>query len=584
MRSLWHIQSELPSAAKWRHGIALGFGEAICQAIPVGAIVIVTDRLRDNSLATTDAWASAVVCVLALVGQSVFRRLSYDSAWLAGTALSAELRLRVLDHLRRLPMSYHRRQPAGDTAAALTQDMFHIDMFVLEAVPRVAGNVALCVLVLGLLLVVDPPLALCVAVSLLAAVPVLRHNQRTLARLSTERQQLAADATARVVEYVQGIAVVRAFNQTGPVQQRLRSTLDDYRAVNARMAIKTSPLFGAFEATIGLGVPLVVAASSYWLFAGRIDAGAALVFLVVVLRVYEPIIQINDVSERLRLADASLDRIAALLDAPGQLEPAVLSTPQGFAVEFDAVGFSYEPGVQALTDVSFVAPERSMTAIVGPSGAGKTTLLNVVARFYDAGEGTVRIGGVDVRDLSSEQLFDAVSVVFQDVYLFNATIFDNIAFGRRDASVDDVIAAARAACCHDFIAALPEGYDTLVGEGGQTVSGGERQRISIARAILKDAPIVLLDEATAALDPINERLIARALAALSNDKTLLVIAHRLSTIRTADQIIVLEGGMIVQHGTHDALIAEPGLYARFWDEREKAAGWRLSPQLPAATG
>jgi len=582
-RTLWRLASELPSAARWRRGVMLGFGEAICQAIPVGVVVVLTGQLRDGAVTATSAWASGALCAIALVGQCVFRRLAYEDAWLGGTALTAEFCLRLLDHLRRLPMSYHWRRPAGDNAAALTQDMFHIDMFVLEAVPAVAGNLALCVLILGVLLAVDAPLALCVAVSLLVAVPVLRHTQRTFRRLAAERQQLAAEATARVVEYVQGIAVIRAFNQTGAVQRRLRSSLDDYRAVNVRLAVKLSPLFSAFEAAVGLGVPLVVAASSYWLFGGRIDAGTALVFLVVVLRVYEPIIQINDTTERLRLADASLDRIAAVLDTPAQPEPARASVPRGSAVRLDGVSFSYEPGVPVLTDVSFAAAERSMTALVGPSGAGKTTVLNLVARFCDPDRGSVRIGGVDLRDLTSEQLFDAVSVVFQDVYLFNTTIFENIAFGHRDASPDDVIAAARAACCHEFVAALPDGYDTIVGEGGKTLSGGERQRISIARAILKDAPIVLLDEATAAVDPINEKLIARALAALSADKTLLVIAHRLSTIRAADQIITIDNGAVAQRGTHDELIAQPGLYARFWVEREKAAGWRLDPDPPVDT-
>lgn len=575
-RTLWRLASELPSAGRWRRGIVLGFGEAVCQAIPVAVVVVLTGRLRDGAVTAASAWVCAGICAVALVGQCVSRRIAYHNAWLGGTALTAELRLRVLDHMRRLPMAYHRCRPPGDSAAALTQDMWHIEMYVLEAVPLVVANVAVSTLILGVLVVVDVQLAVCVAVSLLAAVPVLRYTQRELSRLSDERQRLAARATGQVVEYIQGIAVIRAFSQTGSVQQRLRASLDDYRAINAKLAMRLSPLFGAFEAVIGLGVPLVLAASSYWLFGGRIDTGTALVFAVVVLRVYDPIVHINETTERLRMADASLDRIAAVLDTPAQSEPPRgAATPRGSAVELDGVTFSYIPGSPVLHDVSFAAPERSMTALVGPSGAGKTTVLNLVARFYDADAGSVRIGGADVRELRSEQLFDAVSIVFQDVYLFNATIFENIAFGRRDATRDDVVGAARKACCHDFIAALPAGYDTIVGEGGQTLSGGERQRVSIARAILKDAPIVLLDEATAALDPLNERLIGRALAALAADKTLIVIAHRLSTIRSADQIVAIDGGSVVQRGTHDELISQPGLYARFWAERERATGWRL---------
>lgn len=581
MRTLWRLAAPLPSVTWWRRGVLLGVGEALCQAIPVGVIVVLVGALRDDTVTTADVWLYGGICVAAFVGQSLFRRYAYENAWLGGTALTTELRLRVLDHLRRLPMSYHRRRPAGDTAATLTQDMFQIVMFVTSAVPLVVGSLMLCSLVLGVLFVVDALLALAVAGSLVVAFPVLQVTQRTFRRLAIERLRLSAEATARVVEYVQGISVIRAFNQMGASQQRLRESLDDYRAINVKLAVKLAPLFSAFEATVGLGVPLVVAMSSYRLFGGNIDAGAALIFLVVVLRVYEPIIKINDTSERLRLADASLDRIAELLDTPPQPEPEQPVRLRGSGVQFENVSFSYLPDVRVLNDVSFTAPERSMTAIVGPSGAGKTTILNLVARFWDADDGKVRIGGVDVRQLGSEQLFDAVSVVFQDPYLFQATIFDNIAFGRRDAGHEDVIAAARAARCHDFVAALPNGYETVVSEGGLTLSGGERQRISIARAILKDAPIVLLDEATAALDPINEQHIGTALAALTADKTLLVVAHRLSTIRAADQIITIDRGGVAQRGTHDELIGQPGLYARFLAERQKAAGWRLGPdRLP----
>jgi ATP-binding cassette subfamily B protein len=348
------------------------------------------------------------------------------------------------------------------------------------------------------------------------------------------------------------------------------------------LRVQIAPLNSVFLAVVHAGVPVVIAAGSYWLFSGRLDVGVLIVFLVLVLRVYQPLIEVAEHSEILRIADASLQRVAAVLDVPEQSQPAAPPALERFDVELDAVRFSYEPGVPVLSGVSLTAPERSMTAIVGPSGAGKTTIFNLVARFWDADGGTVRIGGHDVRELSTEQIFEAVGVVFQDVYLFNATLSENIAFGRPDATREAVVAAARAARCHEFISALPAGYDTVVSEGGHTLSGGERQRISIARAILKDAPIVLLDEATAALDPTNEKLVAQALAALVADKTVLVIAHRFPTIRAADQIVALDGGRVVETGTHDELIAAGGLYARFWRERERAQGWRLTRERSAA--
>ncbi|MGH3940189.1 MAG: ABC transporter ATP-binding protein [Pseudonocardiaceae bacterium] len=271
---------------------------------------------------------------------------------------------------------------------------------------------------------------------------------------------------------------------------------------------------------------------------------------------------------------ARADRVlsAAIEPPPDPPVPALTS----FDITFDGVGFGYRPGVPVLHEVSFTVAARSMTALVGPSGAGKTTALNLVAGFFHPDRGTVRIGGVDLRDLTPDQLFDAVSIVFQDVYLFAGTIRDNLVMGRPDAEDHKVTAAAKAASCHDFVMALPEGYQTVVGEGGRTLSGGQRQRISIARAILKDAPIVLLDEATAAVDPLNERLIQGALAALVADKTLLVVAHRLSTIRSADHIVALDRGRVVESGTHDDLVSRGGLYARFWAGRQQAAHWRLT--------
>jgi ATP-binding cassette, subfamily B, bacterial IrtB/YbtQ len=340
---------------------------------------------------------------------------------------------------------------------------------------------------------------------------------------------------------------------------------------------------------VELGIPLLLVVGGHWLTGGTVDAGTLVVFLVLALRVYQPLVHAADQLEQLRIADASLQRLARLLDEPEQPAPATpVAQPADATVSLHDVHFSYElssisrslPADRRQNDdvlhaIDLTVPAGTTCAVVGPSGAGKTTLLNLVARFWDPQAGAVRLGGVDLRDLTADQLYDAVTVVFQDVYLFPGTVAENIAFGRPDATGDEVVAAARAAQAHDFVRALPEGYDTPVGEGGARLSGGERQRISIARAILKDAPVVLLDEATAALDPTNERLLQTALAALVRDKTVLVVAHRLATIRHADQIAVMDRGRIVERGRHEQLLAAAGLYARLWAERERAARWRI---------
>ena len=375
--------------------------------------------------------------------------------------------------------------------------------------------------------------------------------------------------------------VARAYNQVGRRLASFRDAVADLRQVNDSLAVKMVPVALATIGIVMLGVPVVIAAVAYRSFGGAIDAGTAVVFLVLVLRVYSPIVQVGMQVENLRLADASLQRIGAVMDLQPQHQPAtVIATPASPDVTFESVTFGYDADRPVVEDVSFSATAGTMTALVGASGTGKTTLLNLIARFWDPTHGVVRIGGVDVRDLTATQLFDAITVVFQDVYLFQGSIRDNIAFGRPDATDADVEAAARAAQCHDFISALPGGYHTRIGEGGATLSGGERQRVSIARAILKDAPIVLLDEPSASVDPLNEQALHEALAALVRHKTLIVVAHRLSTIRSADQILVLAGdggaSRIVERGAHDELLALGGVYAHLWHERARAADWRVA--------
>ncbi len=348
------------------------------------------------------------------------------------------------------------------------------------------------------------------------------------------------------------------------------------RQINNQLVLRLLPLGILTIFIVQLGVPLVIAFAAYRWFGGATDAATVLIFLVLVLRVYGPIVALAGYFEVLRLGDAALGRIGRIMDLEKQQAPDTeVLEPQGHDVEFDQVTFAYD-STPVLSDVSFVARSGTTTAIVGASGAGKTTILNLVSRFWDPLKGTVRIGGVDARQLTNQQLFEHVTVVFQDVYLFRSTIRENIAFGRPDASNDEIEGAALAAQAHEFIEALPLGYETLVGEGGATLSGGERQRLSIARAILKDSPIVLLDEPTSSLDSLNDRAVRTALAALLHGKTVIVVAHRLPTIQSADQILVVESGRIVQSGAHRELIQQPGgSYYHLWQDRKRALGWRI---------
>ena len=571
-----------PGRGRLARGLAFRFAQSMSLGASFAAVAWVLTELREGPLTPGQIRLVVVLVVSSLVGQLGFGFLAVTDNWVSSFATVGRLRLSLLDHLRRLPMSFHLGRQQGDTITAVTSDMSMLEVFASDALPTVAQALGLPAAVLIALCVTDPPLAGAVAVSIVVSAPVLLWANRRMAALARQRQDRQADAVARMLSYVQGIAVIRAFNLTGERQQRFREALEAFRAISLRMVARLIVPVLVFAAVLQLGTPLVIAAVGYWLFGGRIDATAALVALVLVLSVYTPLLGLVQVMEILRLADASLSRFERVAKAAVQPEPAEPLEPADASLQFDRVAFSYLPGRPVLHEVSFTVPERSMTAIVGPSGSGKSTLLNLLGRFWDVDAGAIRIGGVDVRALGAEHLYKSITVMFQDVYLFQGTIFDNIAFGQPDAEPDQVRAAAEAAQAHHFITALPGGYDTRVGEGGATLSGGERQRITIARAILKDAPIVLLDEATSAIDPTNEKRVTEALANLVAHKTLLVVAHKLSTIRSADQVVALEHGRVAEIGTPAKLMSTGGVFARFHAQRERAQGWRLDRGSPEA--
>lgn len=571
---LWTLAG--PRRARLARGVGYKFLQSVCAGVPFGVLVLVIDQLRTGTLTAAGAWTFVAVIVLGFAGQLLFGYLSARATWLTAYRLVCDMRLSALDHLRRLPMSFHIGRQQGETSAAFTSDMQAVEGFASNGLSTVAQALGLPLVVFAVLVTVDPLLAAAVLVSIVLALPVLAWSNRRFTELGVRRQDLQANATSRMIEYIQGIAVIRAFDQAGPRQERFRRALDDFNEISFRMVARLLPGGLVFAAVVQAGIPIVITAATYWLLGGRIDAATMILFLVLGLNVFQPVLALLEVMETLRLADASLARIDRVMREPAQTQPVTPAVPAGHDIAFDDVTFGYLPGRPVLDGVSFTVPERSMTALVGASGAGKSTVLNLVGRFFDVGSGHVRIGGADVRDLTTEQLYAQISVVFQDVYLFQGSVHDNIAFGSPDATPERVEAAARAAQAHEFVQRLPDGYSSRVGEGGATLSGGERQRISIARAILKDAPIVLLDEATAAIDPTNERLVQEALATLVRDRTLLVVAHKLTTVRGADQIVVLDGGRIAQRGTHDELVAGDGSYARFWSERHRAAGWRIT--------
>lgn len=574
VRALWSMAG--PLRAQLIRGLVWKFVQSMFLGMPFGIVVWVIRELDGDGLSDGEAWVAVGGVAVALVGQVVFGYVAVRDSWLSSYQWVSDLRLKTLDLVRRLPMGFHISRQRGDTTSALTSDMQAVEVFVSQGLPTVAQALGLPVVVLVFLGVVDPVMAVAAAVSIVVSIPVFVLSNRGMSRLSIRRQDRQAAVASRMLEHLQGIQVLKAFNRTADGQRELRLSIGAFRDISMHMVYVLAPLLVLFGSVVMLGTPITIAVGAYRYFGGELSTAALLTFLVLVLNVYKPLLQLISVMEQLRIADASLTRINRVTNARVQPEPAETTAPQSAEVSFHNVHFSYTAGTPIINGVSFDVPARSMTAIVGPSGAGKTTLLQLVGRFWDVDFGVVRIGGVDVRDMTTDTLYEQLTVVFQDVYLFQGSIFDNIALARPDASRGEIEHAARLAQAHDFIAALPDGYDSLVGEGGTSLSGGERQRISIARAILKDAPVVLLDEATASIDPTNDKLIQRALAQLVADKTLIVVAHRLSTIQNADQILVITDGHVLERGSHADLLAGGGAYARLWAERERASGWRVT--------
>lgn len=574
LRRIWALAG--PLRGKVMRGVIFRFLQSICLGLSFGALIWVITGLADGR-ELSGAWIGQVIAIVtvSLIGQTLFSYLSSMDSWLSSFALASDLRLSILDRLRLLPMGFHLSRHQGDTVTVLTSDMQMLESFMSDALPRIAQAFGLPLIVLAFLFWRDWGVALAALASLVLAIPIFLWTSRRLALLGIRRQDMQAEAGARMIEYVQGIAVIRAFNRIAEGEESFRGALARFRDISVRMVVQLTAPLVLFGAVLMLGVPLVILMAGSRYLGGSIDAGTLITVLVLILSLYTPLLGLLSVMEMTRMADASLTRIDRIMTAGRLPEPARAREPDGFAVSFENVAFSYLPGKTVLEDVSFDVPEHTMTAIVGPSGSGKSTILNLMPRFWDVDHGSIRIGGVDVREIGEERLNQLVTMVFQNVYLFAGTIFDNIAFGRPGAREAEVEAAAKAACAHEFIMALPEGYRTRVGEGGASLSGGERQRVSIARAILKDAPIVLLDEATAAIDPTNERAIQNAMARLVADKTLIVVAHKLATIEAADQILVLNDRHIAEQGDHQGLLEQGGLYHRLWSHRAQAASWQI---------
>ncbi|ODP31676.1 ABC transporter ATP-binding protein [Pandoraea sp. ISTKB] len=566
--------------AAW--AIAEGFWTAMMYPCLYGLLLdVMTGRAAPASIARYTAGM-----VLCLVLRILCGRIGLPGLFAGAYAMMGSARLRIADHLRRLPMGWFSRQRGGDLGARLTSDLELIEHLWSHFLGVFLSGLAAPVFLLSFLFLVDWRLACVVTMGLPIAWLAMLGTQRAIVRPGARLMRTSAMAHATLLEYVQGIAVVRSFGRFGDAWHRLVAVLDAQYGALLEVETKPAPWLVLYGFLLELGYLSLLLAGAGWLSGHTMSPVTLVVFLVVVLPVYRQLFEVGLATMMLRFSRRALVRIEALLAEPALREPVQARVPDGHDIVFEHVGFAYEAvdvdvdsaapdSRAALTDIHCTLPAGGLTAIVGPSGAGKSTMVHLIARLWDVRQGAVRLGGVDVREIGTQGLQSRIACVFQDVTLFSGSVLDNLRIGREDASREEIVEAARRAQAHAFIEALPQGYDTVLDEGGSSLSGGERQRLSIARALLKNAPILLLDEATASVDPSAEAEIQRAIAELARGRTVVTIAHRLNSIRHADRILVLEAGRLVAQGTHDTLLRQGGLYARLWERQQQARDWQL---------
>lgn len=511
--------------------------------------------------------------VVILIVMFVTYKVAYHKEYLTSGQEEYSLRMELADKLRRLPLSFFGMRDLSDITGIIMDDVQTMSHVLSQSAAELIGGILTGIVSVAVLFIYDFRLAACLAVCLPVVLIVMSLSRKISEGTNKKNRSKKLDVSAGLQEYLENIKLLRT-----------SEAMDDYRQKLGRKIKRIIPGQVLYELLAGLsisvsynvmrvGLGVVIIYGSGMLVSGEISLFKFLVFIYAAVRIYEPL---TSACEHLGDFIASLvgaDRVSKLLEEPEQNGRDDIAV-DSFDIKFDNVSFAYN-NEEVLHNVSFTAKQGEITALVGPSGSGKSTLARLAARFWDTDGGTVSVGGEDVKNIAPEQLLKNYSIVFQDVVLFNDTIFNNIRIGREDASEEEVYAAAKTAACDEFIRQLPDGYETVIGENGKTLSGGERQRISIARALLKNAPIILLDESTASLDPENETKIQRAIGQLIENKTVLIIAHKLRTVAGCDKIVVLDRGTVSEEGTHDTLMKKDGLYHKLYTLQNESLEWKV---------
>ena len=562
---------------KFYQSIYLGVIKSFIIALRIPAIGLVVMGLIEKNLSMKTFWlALAIMLVSTVLNVWITLKITMLQTE-AGYHTCAQKRIEIAEHMRYLPMGYFNQNSLGKITSVTTNTLEGLSDVATRVVMMTVQGFLTTGLITVLVFLYDWRVGLVLLVGLVFFFLPNTLMRWQVGKVSYDKYQADMDLVAVVLEYSQGIAEVKNYNLVNRSAKKLSKAIEGKSRLDTKMTLVTSPyiaLQGIVTKLTGLFMGLF---SIYFYLNGSMELLVTIMMIVSGFMIYENLDGVGSFSSLLRIVDLSVDMVNQVL----AIQPMDISgqdiEPKSSRIELRGVSFSY--GNKKIIDqVSLTIPEKTTTALVGPSGSGKTTLCNLIARFWDVDQGSISLDGHDVRDYSYDSLIRNFSFVFQSVYLFEDTIANNIRFGKPEASQEEVIEAAKKAACHDFILSLPDGYDTKIGEGGASLSGGERQRISIARAIIKDAPIIILDEATANVDPENEEALMQAIQSLTRDKTIIMIAHRLKTVEHADQILVLDQGRIVEQGKHQDLLAKQGIYSKFIQERKTAASWRINTE------
>lgn len=559
---------------KFKLSIVIGLVEALASAMKIPAIMYILIGLINKEAMGKYIGGSLAIMVIAIVIDIICKRFSTVLQTEGGYNASAFMRIKIAEHLRYLPMGYFNSNSIGEISSVTTNTMEMLGDIATRVVMLTTQGILETAMIVLMILIFDWRIGLLSAAGVVIFFMINSIMQKVGKSDSEKKVLCDTELISQIMEYIQGISEVKSYNLLGKQAKRLNAANEACAEINTKMELLFVPYHFLQGTVTKITGAVIVICSAVFYINGTMSSVYAIGMTIAAFMLYSSLECAGNYSSLLHVVSVCVDKANAILELDTMDIDGKEIRPQSCDIALEHVSFSYDKR-KIIDDVSLTIPQRTTTAIVGPSGGGKSTLCNLIARFWDVDDGRVSLGGVDVKEYSMNSLMSNFSFVFQSVYLFADTIENNIKFGRQDATHEEVVEAAKKACCHDFISQLPDGYNTVIAEGGSTLSGGQKQRISIARAIMKDAPIVILDEATANVDPENEKELMDAVAALTKEKTIIMIAHRLKTVRHADRIVVVDKGRIVQQGTHEQLMQQEGIYRRFVDAREQAVSWKL---------